>query len=125
MPFCASSNISTSCSRVGLYPVTRPRRTSFFGMGLSYSTERDWVASCRDAGVGYGGQYSRDDEGRAEPHVGLAVVVRIRLGRRGRAGRAPSSAEPGAGSAGPGAAQRCRLTIYFGLTRQGVVRLPP
>jgi hypothetical protein len=36
-------------------------------------------------------------------------VVPHRLGRRGRAGRAPQSAEPGAGSAGPGAAQRRRL----------------
>jgi len=32
-----------------------------------------------------------------------------RLGRRGRAGRASSRPEPGAGSAGPGAAQRRRL----------------
>jgi hypothetical protein len=39
-------------------------------------------------------------------------VVPHRLGRRGRAGRAPLSAEPGAGSAGPGAAQRRRL-IYL------------
>jgi hypothetical protein len=30
-------------------------------------------------------------------------VVPHRLGRRGRAGRPPQSAEPGAGSAGPGA----------------------
>jgi hypothetical protein len=35
-------------------------------------------------------------------------------GRRGRAGRAPQSAEPGAGSAGPGAAQRRRLLVMKG-----------
>jgi hypothetical protein len=34
------------------------------------------------------------------------------VGRRGRAGRGLPRPEPGAGSTGPGAAQRCRLISY-------------
>ncbi len=37
------------------------------------------------------------------------ISAAIRLGRRGRAGRGLPRPEPGAGSAGPGAAQRRRL----------------
>ena len=37
------------------------------------------------------------------------IIGSLRIGRRGRTGRASQRPEPGAGSAGPGAAQRRRL----------------
>ena len=45
------------------------------------------------------------------------IIGSLRMGRRGRAGRASQRPEPGAGSAGPGAAQRRRL-IKNGTIRQ-------